>query len=368
MVRETKQDSFVNGSIANTCLPFYGIVLSQAKTGALGAGSVSVVAVSLVGFAFNRPCTSPQGQAIGYTGCFDWSDWLLSMLAILAAFVSIGFIEHATSAAICAISKHRVEGISALAVLEVFCLACALAALCLLAKPWETYQTYEDGRTKSVDEWSIDVWMVFLGYSAVFAFGALATALALVLRNVLVKPWQRDSGDMPDVETSSDGSGSRSDASYTASSTASTPLVRSRSFLLAFVLAFLWSCFLFTAVVTPIWNFSMNSYFKSVSQYALFYWPVGELPCSLLDAEASCVGNGLCREISHWLPGFQPGVDACPWFSLKPFPDCVLYYGFLTLCVLCGAVIHTKPLSWPPGLTSDPKFGTHPPWTLNPKR
>ncbi|CAE7900962.1 unnamed protein product [Symbiodinium microadriaticum] len=315
------------------------------------SGFLAVAAVSFVGYAFNKPCASPQGRAIGYTGCFNLAEWVASVFAIMAAFASIGFIEHATTAAIrSAAMKHsRLEGISSVVLLGLLCLAAALGALLLLAKPWETYQTYDDGRTKSVDEWTIDVWMVFLGYSAVFAFGPLALALVLVLQNVL-HPWQWEPAEASDVETNSEGTGnfelegsSGSTSSASATPVSTTRIATSRCLRLVVILVFLWACFLFTAAMTPIWNFSMNSYFKSVSKYAMFYWPVGQLPCSILggSGEANCVGHGLCREISHWLPGFQVGVDACPWFSFKPFPDCALYYGFLTLFVLCGALAHT---------------------------
>ncbi|CAE7809110.1 FRO4 [Symbiodinium sp. CCMP2592] len=325
-------------------------------TGALVSGFMAAAAVSFVGYAFNKPCTSPQGRAIGYTGCFNWGEWVASVFAIMAAFASIGFIEHAATAAIrSAAMKHsRLEGIGALVLLGLLCLAGALGALLLLAKPWETYQTYDDGRTKSVDEWTIDVWMVFLGYSAVFVFGPLALALVLVLQNVL-HPWHWAPAQTSDVETNSESSGnfelegSSGSASSASATRPSTSLcATSRCLWLVVILIFLWACFLFTAAMTPIWNFSMNSYFKSVSKYAMFYWPVGQLPCSILGSsgEANCVGHGLCREISHWLPGFQAGVDACPWFSFKPFPDCALYYGFLTLFVLCGALAHTRPISW----------------------
>ena len=135
---------------------------------------MAAAAVSFVGYAFNKPCTSPQGRAIGYTGCFNWGEWVASVFAIMAAFASIwvlviiriyskqygcflmvtqiklrhkspgiGFIEHAATAAIrSATMKHsRLEGIAALVVLGLLCLAGALGALLLLAKPWETYQT-----------------------------------------------------------------------------------------------------------------------------------------------------------------------------------------------------------------------------------
>ena len=48
--------------------------------------------------------------------------------------------------------------------------------------------------------------MVFLGYSAVFAFGPLALALVLVLQNVL-HPWHWEPAQTSDVETNSESSG-----------------------------------------------------------------------------------------------------------------------------------------------------------------
>jgi len=317
--------------------------------GALFSGSLSVIAISIVGYAFNKPCTSPQGQAIGYTGCFNWSEWTWSVIAILAAFCCVGFIEHAVCSAIqrATCKSTRLDGLLALMAMLVWCSTMAVLALLFLARPWDTYQTYEDGRTKAVDEWTIDVWMVFLGYSAVFVYGPLAVALVLVLNNVF-QIWNA-SGTKLHAGESFSGSSEETDTSSADSYSSGKTFLHARTGTLHLVLslALLWSFFVFTAAMTPIWNFSMNSYFKSVSKYALFYWPVGQLPCSLqANGDVNCVGSSLCREASYWVETFQPGLDACPWFSFKPFPDCMMYYAFLTLFIIGGALFHTKKLTW----------------------
>lgn len=67
---------------------------------------------------------------------------------------------------------------------------------------------------------------------------------------------------------------------------------------------FLMFCFFWTTVGTPMWNFSMNSYFRSTSKYSLGYWPMGELPCST---------EAYQRELN---PAWEKPMKGCPWTTV----------------------------------------------------
>ncbi len=94
-------------------------------------------------------------------------------------------------------------------------------------------------------------------------------------------------------------------------------------------------CYFLTTFLSPIWNFSANSYFKSTSKYSWTWTPVGGLLPCWLDGTCGC-------------PRDVPLEDlvGCAWFSFKFFTDTFIYYGFLIAGVCLGAYAHTHDWRW----------------------
>ena len=351
------------------CLAF--TVACAAVTGATSLGCVASL-----GFAFNEPCpgessTNPGGYS-DYTGCFDWRQWYLAVFAIVGGALFFASLFYVLGSAVRLERSSAGKGMAAwsrtlsftvVTAVSVTTLIVALVAWTHMMKPAETFQTFQDGTTKDTKEWTIDVFQVFLGgllFSGAFPF---ALASAAVLRNMWRTVRVRDEhyarqsnmqhgrfGQCDGVDEGGKDEPSEDEPS-SSSSSMRVPLVSSyvaevdrpgatraatvesssacctsgggATMLSVFVLV---SCFLLSSSLSPIWNFSANSYFKTPSSHSLWYLPVGD-PL-----------NGNCTYNDKPVP--------CYWFTWKIFPDTTLYYLFLITCVVVGAAAHHRRWKW----------------------
>ena len=353
-------------------LPLHLLLLVSVAVACFGG---TVLLFIDLGEAFNIPCTAPGAVTQGYNGCFNWKQWfesvgivLLSFFFFAASFLSVTVLVHTASAP----RAHCAQKICALAAnvgLLVLMVGGAYGSMVYLAKPWDTYQTDKWGVTLPLANWTIDPWQVFLG-SAVFAGCApFAVALVAVLVNLCIfehytrKKLRRRamvvSGEFDEFvgqrwgDDGGEGGGGRGGrgnenddelgehlmphGAQRASSSNSAPQQQLRLIAgvpkyngvpwgyLTISLLVLALCLVLTAVGSPIWNYSAGSYFMLRSPY-----PWGN---------ESIGGERPCSKGPHPTCGCE-GFDVCPWFSFHLYTDAVIFYLFLGLCVMVGAVAH----------------------------
>jgi hypothetical protein len=337
-------------------LPLHLLVLVSLAVAC--AGAVTLLLYDL-GTAFNEPCTAPGAKNLGYSGCFNWTQWfesvaiiLLSFFFFAASFLSVTALVHTASAprAGCA---QKACALAAHLILLVLMVGGAYASMKYLAKPWNTYQTDKTGITLPKANWTMDPWQVFLG-SAVFAGCApFAVALVAVLVNLCIFERSRTrirrainaSGEFDEFVGGRSGSGVDDNElgehlmpteEQQGSSHSSPQQLHLRAAGLARYHGVPWGgviasllilalCLVITAVLPPLWNDSAFTYFMLRSMYPWGNSSIGgERPCSL--GPAPTCG---CE-----------GFDVCPWFSFHFYTDAMMFYLFVGAAVFIGAVGH----------------------------
>ena len=346
--------------------------LGVSSVASVVGGAVGVCCAVSLGDAFNQPCpgtstTDPVGYG-EYTGCFGWTQWYLAVFSIVGAVSCFAALFYVLGAAIRLDRVHEHGAGSFVARGIAFTVALTTAAAAVWAwvamiKPAETFQTFPDGRTKDASEWTIDVFQVFLGGLLFAASLPFALASCFVVRNMLrsshlaqhvqarrssllPSPQSSRAAQSAEPEEKNPTANSLEAPLFPTASTSSMRAVRPGAALGAepdrasniqpvlLSVAVLVGCFLLSSALSPIWNYSANSYFKSQSEYSLGYFPVGEpLGCN----------SGVNRSCSCT---FQDQEVPCYWFTWKIFPDNLLYYMFLIASVLLGAAAHTYRWHW----------------------
>eukprot|EP00927_Polykrikos_kofoidii_P026938 TRINITY_DN2388_c0_g1_i3.p1 TRINITY_DN2388_c0_g1~~TRINITY_DN2388_c0_g1_i3.p1 ORF type:complete len:931 (-),score=119.16 TRINITY_DN2388_c0_g1_i3:351-3143(-) len=296
---------------------------------------------------FNDKCS--HYEITGYTGCFTWPQFWGSLALLGFGF---GFVACASWAAVAAAGFAReVQGLhgqghapslAVIIVLSAVSLISAVLSAVLLMKPFDAYQTTSEGERFSFPEgWTIDVWNVVLGYFATLALGPLGIALARMAMLIISEPAARlpttgreselaptlPASTTPETTLLNDGAAPTS-AGYQAMISEpeklTVPLVLS--------IVFFCFCFLVTTIVTPIWNFSQNSYMLKGSEYSWFFLPLGGVPATNDADKTGVVDREKC--LAH---GQQ-----CPWFTFKVFTDTTVFYLALLMMVVVGFALRNR--------------------------